>query len=76
MISLPTATKTPLPKVTSLKDNVFSVSVADPPTLLVTTTVLEPTATKMLLPYAAESKVFVTGEVKSITLLPLGMLIY
>ena len=43
---------------------------ADPPTLLVTTTVLEPTATKILLPYIAEYNVFVTGEVKLLKLLP------
>ena len=34
-------------------------------------TVFEPTATKILFPYAAEYKVFVTGEVKLLTLLPL-----
>ena len=55
--SLPTATKTPLPKVTSLKDNVFSFRMGfDEPLLSETTTVLEPTATKMLLPYAVEYK--------------------
>ena len=58
MISLsPTATKTPLPKVTSLKVYEFAFRMgSSEKSLSETTTDLEPTATKMLLPYAVEYK--------------------
>ena len=70
--SLPTATKTPLPKVTSLKDKVSSVLSADPPTLSETTTALGPTATKLLLPNTVEYKFIVVGEVLSAKVAPLS----
>ena len=47
--------------------------VTDEPSLLETTTVLEPTATKILLPNTMEYKLFVTGVVTLVKLLPLSL---
>ena len=45
----------------------------DEPSFLYSTTVLEPTATKISLPYTTEDKLFVTGMVKGVKLLPLSL---